>query len=376
MTQPAVVPSVASVPTHSPVPPDVRLVTDALPATVTVNKVASVTRGLLGGATARLAAGGPARSGDVVVVQALEEKRVYGQLELVGGRVAHIARGDILAGVLGSRKALKGFVGVCPTHVYVDDVLHVLNLGGVMGCATSANPDFGQPLRVRVLGLAERDGRIINLADGAVPPAETLNRAVPLVVIAGTCMAAGKTHAACEIIARLAARGLKVAGLKLSGVAALRDTLNMVDHGAVRALSFLDAGYPSTADASDLAPMARGLINAVAADDVDLVVVEMGDGLIGGYGVQSFYAAPDLRNAVAAHVVCANDLVAAWGGAALANDLNCPIDVLSGPATDNEIGVEFVEHHLGIPGANARTHPERLAELVLNRLPFAAAAGR
>ena len=35
-----------------------------------------------------------AHVGNVVIVQALEEKRVYDQLELVSGRMAHISRSE------------------------------------------------------------------------------------------------------------------------------------------------------------------------------------------------------------------------------------------------------------------------------------------
>lgn len=348
--------------------PEVRLVPGVEAGVVGVNKIASVTRGLLDGRTVRLTRGGLVRPGDLVVVQALDEKRVYDKLELVNGRMAHVARGDVLAGVLGSRKALKGFVGICPTEVHVDDVLHVLNLGGVIGLATSANTDFGPPLRVRVLGLVEHKGSVANIADRAVPPATRIARRVPLVVVAGTCMASGKTQAAGEIVARLAGRGLRVGAVKLSGVAALRDPLSMLDHGAVVALSFLDAGHPSTADMDDLAPMAKGLLNAVTKHGVDVVVVEMGDGIIGGYSVPSFYADKALRRDIAVHIMCANDLVAAWGAVQRAKQLERPIDVMSGPATDNEVGERYVETELRLPAANARTRPEHLAELVLERL--------
>ena len=39
-----------------------------------------------------------ARSGQVVVVRALEEKRVYDQLELTSGRMAHVGKGDVIGG--------------------------------------------------------------------------------------------------------------------------------------------------------------------------------------------------------------------------------------------------------------------------------------
>jgi hypothetical protein len=308
-----------------------------------------------------------AGAGDIVVVKALEEKRVYDQLELVGGRLAHISRDDLIVGALGDRKALRGFVGHCPASIKTGQELHILNLGGVIGVATSANTDLGSPLSVKVLGLAARDGQVINIGENAVPQAETLSPEVALILVAGTCMGAGKTRAAVEIIAQLNQRGFKIGGMKLSGVAALRDTLNMQDHGALCALSFLDAGYPSTAGFDDLAPMAKGLINSMWAQHLDAIVVELGDGIIGGYAVDSFYRDEELCSAIRVHVMSATDLVAAWGAKEVASKLGRPIDIMTGPATDNSVGENYVEEQLGIPAANARTRGANLADYVSMR---------
>lgn len=332
-----------------------------------VHKVASSTCGHVIDREVDLAEGGPVRAGDIVVVRALEEKRVYDQLELISGRLAHISKDDVIAGTLGSRRALRGFVGHCPDEVHTGDLLHVLNMGGVIGVATSANEDYGKPLRVEVLGIGVRDGRTLNIGDGAIPPSDRLTCDLPLIVVAGTCMAAGKTRAACEILGQLNQRGFRLGAVKLSGVAAMRDTLNMEDHGAILAKSFVDAGHPSTAGFTDLAPMAKGLLNHVGREPLDGIVVEMGDGIIGGYGVDSFFRDPELRGAIAVHVMCANDLVAAWGARELARAFGREIDVMSGPATDNLVGERYVEDELGIPAANARTSGERLADLVATR---------
>lgn len=334
---------------------------------VNVHKIASSTNHRVKNRTVEICEGGPCRAGDIVVVKALEEKKVYDQLELISGRLAHISKGDIIAGTLGARSALRGFVGHCPPSARTGEVLSMLNLGGVVGVATSANPDFGPPLRVKVLGLAVNEGKVVNIGEGAIPGAEHLACELPLIVISGTCMNSGKTRAACEIIAWLNQRGFRLGAMKLSGVAALRDTLNMEDHGAVRTMSFLDAGYNSTAGFKDLAPMAKGLVNDLARDPLDAIVIEMGDGIIGGYAVDSFYKDPEICHAITVHVLCANDLVAAWGARELSTGLGRAIDVISGPATDNAVGERYIEEELGIPAANARTNGERLADLVAVR---------
>ncbi|HVY63036.1 MAG TPA: hypothetical protein VHF22_15370 [Planctomycetota bacterium] len=336
---------------------------------VQVHKIASSTAGTIAGREIEIGEGRAVRVGDVVVVEALEEKSVYDQLELVTGRMAKISKGDVIAGALGARKALKGFVGHVPKEVRAGETLHVLNLGGVIGIATSANRDFGEPLKVKLLGVAVRDGATVNITDGATPPADRLTCQKPIVLVAGTCMNAGKTRAACEIISRLNQKGYRVGAMKVSGVACLKDTLNMEDHGAVDSLSFLDAGHPSTAGFEDLVPMARGLLNEMGHKDIHCIVVELGDGIIGGYGVASLYKDAAIVKAVRAHVLCANDLVAAWGARELSiHQLGRPIDVMSGPATDNDVGERYVEDELEIPAANARTRGAKLAEIVEAKL--------
>lgn len=363
----------AASPALAPVARPAAPAADALPTSpavwrVAVDRIASATAGRLRSRKVEVLSGGAVRAGDIVIVEALEEKQVYDKLELATGRLVHIGPGDVLAGTLGARAALKGFVGHCPDIVHAGDELHLLNLGGVIGVATSGTRDVGAALRVRVVGLAVERGRPLNIRTGAVPPAQHLACAVPVVLVAGTCMAAGKTEAACAIISGLARRGLTLGAVKLSGVARLRDLLDMADHGAACGLSFLDAGYPSTAGLDDLAPMAKGLLNAVAAKGVDAIVVEMGDGIIGGYAVQSYYHDRELRAATTVHVMCANDLVAAWGAKELTARLGCRVDILCGPATDNEVGERYVEDELGIPAANARTSGDRLAALVARHL--------
>lgn len=305
------------------------------------------------------------RMGTVLVVRALEEKKVYDVLELASGRQAHISKGDVIAGALGARAALRGFVGRVPEKLAAGDRIHVLNLGGVLGECTSGTSEVGHPLLVEVLGMAVKDGKPLNIRDGALPTAEHLALKEPVIFVAGTCMSSGKTRAAVEIIFHLTQRGYRVGAAKLTGVACLKDTLNMVDHGAVEGLSFLDCGLPTTSDVAHLPAVAKGILNALAAREVDVVVAEAGDGIIGYYGVRSLLEDEEIRAATKCCVLTANDLVAAWGAQRLLEgELGLKIGVMAGPATDNEVGVRYVEEQLKIPAANARNQGERLADLV------------
>ncbi len=239
------------------------------------------------------------RSGDVIVVRALGESATYGNLELCNGRLARITTGDILVGVLGSRRALKGFVGDVPATVAPGDKLHLLNMGGVIGVCSGHHSSLSDAIAVEVLGLATLENdTVANIGDNALKPADNLNVGAPIIVIAGACMNSGKTVAATEIIKQASHNGLRVAGAKISGVAALRDTLNMEDHGAFETASFIDCGLPSTANFGDLAPVAKAIINHLNTLGPDVIVVELGDGIIGGYSVETVLNDREFRDAV------------------------------------------------------------------------------
>lgn len=309
-----------------------------------------------------------AKEGNVLAVRALMEKSVYDRLELTSGRMAKINKGDVLAGTLGYRRALKGFVGTIPESIHAGDTIHVLNIGGVLGVCIGKNPDVGSPLEVEVLGSVMLDGKPANIAQNALPPREDLPECPPLVVVAGTCMSAGKTGAASEIVKRFAQAGTRVAAAKLSGVAALKDTLDMEDHGAFATLSFLDCGLPSTARVKDLGPYARAILAELAAKKPEVIVLELGDGILGDYHVGSFFEHADLVSATKAVVMCANDLVAAWGAQKLMEQWKIPITVVSGPVTDNQTGTDYITEQLKLPAANAKTDGRALFGIVYEEI--------
>ena len=109
-------------------------------------------------------------AGDVVVVRALTDSATYNMLELPSGRLAKINPGDLLAGVLGRRRALKGFMGDVPATVATGDRLHLLNMGGVIGISTGHHSGLSDAIQVEVLGFAcDETGRTLNIADAALP---------------------------------------------------------------------------------------------------------------------------------------------------------------------------------------------------------------
>ena len=338
---------------------------------VEADKIGSVVSGLgLGRTLAVVGDRRAVRAGDVVAVRALTDSATYNQLELPTGRLAKINPGDVLVGALGSRRALKGFVGDVPGEAGAGDRLHLLNMGGVIGCCKGHHSSLSDAIEVEVLGfVVDEAPRARNIADGALPPREGLPEGcAPLVLVAGACMNSGKTFAATEIVRQATRAGMRVAAAKLSGVAALRDTLNMADHGAVATASFLDCGLPSTVGVGDLAPVAKAIIARLNEAAPDLVVVELGDGILGGYSVESVFDDEELRAATAAVLFCASDYVGAWGGIELFRRRGIAVDAVAGSVTDSQMGEDYIERELGVPAGNAKRDGARLFELIRKKV--------
>src|SRR5437763_8194853 len=116
---------------------------------IDVDKIGSATSPLgLTKTVALVSSTAAPKAGDVVVVRALTDSATYNMLELPTGRLAKINPGDVLIGVLGRRRALKGFVGDVPESAASGDELHLLNMGGVIGCCTGHHSSFSDAIKV------------------------------------------------------------------------------------------------------------------------------------------------------------------------------------------------------------------------------------
>jgi hypothetical protein len=306
--------------------------------------------------------------GDAVVVRVRKESTTYNLLEQIDGQTVSLRSGDILVGVLGRRKALKGFVGDLPVSLRVGDTLHLLNQGGVLGCCTGQFHELSAPVEVEFLGMIDDGGKPMTLTDYALPHVSSLPHSAPIIIIAGTCMHAGKTQAASALVGSFAKQGYRVAGAKLSGVACLRDTLRMEAQGAIKTMSFLDCGHPSTVGVDDLTHVARQIVAHLNHEQPDVIVMELGDGLLGGYRVDAIFDDAELMAHCRAVVFCAHDFVGAWGGIHLLKQKGVHIDVITGSATDSPMGVDYIQGELGIAAANAIRQPEQLFALVEEKI--------
>jgi hypothetical protein len=344
--------------------------------TIVVDKIASVTQACGLSHEVRISTDIPSEEGVVIVVEVLTSKSTYNTLELTSGRMAKVGKGDIVVGALGQRKALFGYSGHVPASLAAGDVIQMLNIGGVLGVCDSVTPDKGKPFDCRVLGvvlhfpyLAERIG--VPARVGYRPlalDAKLDTRGVPVVALAGTCMEAGKTAAACAIVSRMRHRGLIVDAFKATGVSLRRDVLAMEDAGARQSMIFTDLGVVATTRGNGPA-LTRTMLTELGRAKPDVIVFELGDGILGAYGVDAILESPDIRTQLTGVVLSANDPVAAWGGVTLLRDrFGIEPCVVTGPATDNSVGVEIIEQQLKVPAINAMSNGVALGDRVIESI--------
>jgi hypothetical protein len=238
----------------------------------------------------------------------------------------------------------------------------------VIGRCTGRFHGLGQPIQAELLGAVIRGGHVLNIKKTAIPPSETLEKSAPLVIISGTSMNSGKTQAATEILKHFRRQGYRPAAAKLTGVACLRDTLHRKDHGAIATCSFLECGLPSTVGVENLPALAKTLVADLTRNDPDLIVIELGDGLLGSYRALDIFRDEELMKFCAAVVFCAPDYVGAWGGVELLRKEGVEISVMLGPVTDSEMGIQFIEEQFGVPAANAINNGERLFSILKQKI--------
>ena len=76
--------------------------------------------------------------------------------------------------------------------------------------------------------------------------------------------------------------------------------------------------------------------------------------------------AQDIRSALTVVVLSANDPVAAWGGVKLLRErFGIEPCVVTGPATDNAVGVDIIREQMGVAAFNAMTSGAELGDHVI-----------
>jgi hypothetical protein len=286
------------------------------------------------------------RGADFVVAEVIGEPNALYRCETKTGRIAELLPGDRVVGAFGERAATLEGVGSW-TAIGADGEMVALTGAGLFGRATSTSLLMPPFMRLRYLGHAARAGRTLGMAD-FIAPAPAAGTPVPIVLIIGTSMSAGKTSSGRIVIRELRGMGLDVVAAKVTGAARYRDILSFRDAGARAVFDFVDEGLPSTVCSGELfAPALERMLARISACQPDVVVVESGASPLEPYNGALALARilPETRMTL----LCASDPYAVVG---VQSAFGLRPDLVAGPAANTTAAVALVQRLTGVPALN------------------------
>jgi hypothetical protein len=310
-------------------------------------------------------------TGDYVVGKVASPPSRLSRIELPNGRMVEVMEGDLIVGAFGVRYATLEAVGGWQ-NIGADRRMEALTGAGLLGRATSRSVLLPPLLSLSYAGHVVLAGGKATM-QGYVPPVAERAFDLPVVLLVGTSMSAGKTTSAKIIVRLLREGGLRVIGAKLTGAGRYRDVLAMQDAGAERVFDFVDAGLPSTvAPENEYRSALRGLLSRMAAAEADVAVAEVGASPLepynGAAAIEEIW--PNVRFTVlsASDPYAVSGVVAAFG--------HRP-DLVTGVATSTRAGIELVEKLCGVEALNVldRASVPRLGALLRGVLGAGSRAG-
>lgn len=305
-------------------------------------------------------------TGDFVVGEVTGERNRLYQCETKSGRMADVVRGDRVIGALGTRAATLEGVGDW-RRIGDDGVMEALTSAGLFGRGTSLSPLLPEFVRMRYLGHVHRGDATLGMDDFVRPPPSAAFD-LPVILLIGTSMSAGKTTSGQIIIRALKYLGYRPVAAKLTGAARYRDILSYRDAGALAIFDFVDAGLPSTVcEAARFRDALDVLLPNLAAAGGDVAVIEAGASPLEPYN--GSLVIETLRERVAMAVLCASDPYAVLGVQHAFGDDLAP-DLVSGPAANTSASVALVAKLTGLNALNLidRSNHQALLELLQRKI--------
>lgn len=305
-------------------------------------------------------------TGDYVVGRVLDTLGCLHHIELPNGRMVEVCEGDLVVGAFGQRAATLEAVGDWRA-IADDNCFDMMTSAGLFGKITSRSFYLPQVMSFVYQGHVMFAGNKSCMAD-FVPPAENALFNMPVVLLIGTSMSAGKTTSARTIVRVLKKAGYRVVGAKLTGAARYRDALSLSDAGADQVYDFMDIGLPSTVcDPEVFRSLLRQLLVRVAATKADVLVAEAGASPLEPYN--GFVAMEELAPWVRCTVLCASDPYAVAG---VMSAFDRKPDIIAGGAANTSAAIALVEKLTGLDAMNLqeKTSIPKLKQILSRCLDF------
>ena len=285
-------------------------------------------------------------TGDYVIARVSGNHGRLANLELPQGRMTEVMEGDLVIGALGTRAATLEAVGDWRA-IGADGELNALTAAGLFGKVTSLSPFLAAPMRLQYQGHLLRTAQKLTMR-GSLSAVDIVDFDIPVILIVGSSMSAGKTTSGRIIVHLLAQMGLKVVGAKLTGAARYRDMLSFLDAGASAIYDFVDAGLPSSAvDEALYREALPYLLSLIARDHPDVLIAEAGASPLEPYN--GAVAKEMIREQVRFKLLCAQDPYAVVG---IRQAFQREPDLVAGGAANTDAAIELVKKLSGLPALN------------------------
>ncbi|MCA0932709.1 NAD-dependent epimerase/dehydratase family protein [Lutimonas saemankumensis] len=296
------------------------------------------------------------KTGDYVIGQITKTGNDQMQIELINGRMRSFMKEDLVAGALGERYATLEATGSW-REAEEDGIMHLLTGGGLVGKCTSKSVRVPDLIEIKYVGHVMREGKICKM-DDYVKTVPYRKFDMPVILLVGTSMSAGKTTVARIIVNQLKRAGLKIVAGKLTGASRYRDTLSLKDVGASHIFDFVDIGLPSSIFPREkFRKKLVQLLSRIQGVDADVAVIELGASPLEPYNGD--IAFEELKDSVKCNILCASDPYAVYG---VMKSFKMVPDIVSGIATNTYAGAELIEKLCGVKALNL-IEPETAEEL-------------
>lgn len=305
-------------------------------------------------------------TGDYVVCKIIKKGSDTFKIELPTGRMRGVMGGETLVGVLGERYATLEATGTWRA-TGDNGIMQVLTAGGLLGKLTSKSVYIHEMTTIEYTGHVYRNNKKV-IMDDFIKPTIQKELKVPIVLLFGTSMSAGKTTSARIVTNIFKIAGLKVVGAKLSGAGRYKDILAIKDVGADDVFDFVDAGLPSTICEKEVYfEKVKYLKNLMANTNADVGVVEIGASPLEPYNGQ--IAIEAIRKNIRCVILCASDPYAVYG---IINAFDIKPDIVTGISTNTLAGRDLVEKLCKVTALNLidPTTTPMLKHILSNTLGF------
>lgn len=287
------------------------------------------------------------KAGDLLLARVSRVGK-HARIEQPDGRRSHLYAGDEILVCYGNRYAPDQFEGLVPGDL---ETCELVAAGGIAASVTAKHRAVSPATRIEPLGvLTDRHGAVMNLRDGALPVRDLPASCPAIVAVVGTAMNAGKTTMAARYIRGLVRAGKRVAAAKITGTGAGGDYWMMHDAGAEKVVDFVDAGFASTYGLGEveLTSILRGLISHLASLGVDVIVLELADGLL-QKETRTLIAGSAYAKLVDQTMFAAADAMGAVAGYESLRQMGRTVSAISGAFTAAPLAVREVEQAVACP---------------------------